>query len=335
LHDRDPANGPGKPGHSDHTAPGRRIARRWRIGYATAMSAAPTGEITGIPPSSRLRTHGRAATGLLLDGHGGAAARRRAAIRDLRDGLAQWRLACSLGWLDIKLRYRGSALGPFWLTLSSAVMVGSMGLIYGTLFGTVLREYLPFLALSLILWQSGIGGLATDACTVFLDAEQTIRSMRMPFTVQVLRCVVRNAIVLAHNLVVPIGVFAIFDSWPGLEAFLALPGLALWVVDGITACFLLGSICARFRDVPPIVGSIMMIAFYITPIVWKPAQLGAHGWWLPLNPFYTLLEVVRAPILGTPLNALLWGSALGYSVLLWLAAWAVFTLARGRLAFWV
>jgi lipopolysaccharide transport system permease protein len=307
------------------------------------MSAIPTGETPGPPPADRspmLSFRSPAAGlfgkgGMLLDASGGAASRRRTAARDLRDGAAQWRLAISLGWLDIRLRYRGSALGPFWLTLSSAVMVGSMGLIYGTLFGAVLSDYLPFLALSIILWQSAIGGLAGEACTVFLDAEQTIRSMRMPFTVQVLRCLVRNAIVLAHNLIVPIGVFAIYDAWPGFEALLALPGAALWVADGIAACFLLGSICARFRDVPPIVGSIMQIAFYITPIVWKPAQLGAHGWWLPLNPFYTLLEVVRAPLLGSFPGVTVWGAALGYSILFWLAAWVLFTRARPRLAFWV
>lgn len=307
-----------------------RIAGDGQIGYATGMSAIPPGEVSALQRVVRQRD-----AGLLLDASGGVAARQRAARRDFGDGAAQWRLACSLGWLDIKLRYRGSALGPFWLTLSSAVMVASMGLIYGTLFGAVLSQYLPFLAISMILWQSGIGGLVSEGCTVFLDAERTIRSMRMPFTVQVLRCVVRNAIVLAHNLVVPVGVFAIFDTWPGIGALLSLPGLALWIVDGIAACFLLGSICARFRDVPPIVGSIMQIGFYITPIVWKPGQLGAHGWWLPLNAFYTVLEVVRAPLLGYAPSATVWGSAFGYSVLLWLAAWLVFTRARPRLAFWV
>ena len=307
------------------------------------MSANPLVDeavLTGQPPVAatgalRARVLGGRPDGLLLDAGGGGLARRKAVARGLREGFRQWRLAVSLGWLDIKLRYRGSALGPFWLTLSSAVMVGSMGLIYSALFSMVLRDYLPFLALSMVLWQSGVGGMTGEACTVFLDAEQTIRAVRMPFTVQVLRCVSRNAFVLAHNLIVPVGVFAIFDSWPGAGALWSLLGLALWTADGIAACFLLGSICARFRDVPPIVGSLMQIAFYVTPIVWKPAQLGRHGWWLPLNPFYALLEVVRAPILSSSLSVELCAAAIGYSLLLWLAAWAIFTLARGRLAFWV
>ena len=320
-------------------APRGRIAVGGRIGYAVAMRANANASQAGIPPGITRGISPGIPPGLLLDARGGAGARRRAVGRDVVDGTVQWKLAFVLGWLDIKLRYRGSVLGPFWLTLSTAVMVGSMGLIYGTLFGMVLRDYLPFLALSMILWTSGISGLTGDACTVFLDAEQIIRSVRMPFTVQVLRCIVRNVIVLAHNLVVVVVVFTIFDTWPGFGALLSLPGLALWLVDAVAACFLLGSICARFRDVPPIVTSIMQIAFYVTPIIWKPAQLGVHAWWLPANPFYCLLEIVRGPILGTSLHAhqaaALWVSALAYSALLWLAAWVVFSRARGRLAFWV
>ena len=303
------------------------------------MRATPTGE------NSRLLIAGAARAGdrpggamgshLSLDATAGLGARSLAVGRDVASGLAQWPLAAALGWLDIKLRYRGSALGPLWLTLSTAVMVGAMGWIYGTLFGVVLHDYLPFLAVSMILWQSGISGVVGEACTVFLDAEPIIRSVRMPFTVQVLRCLMRNVIVLAHNLVVAIVVFAIFDSWPGTGALLSLPGVALWLADGFAACFLFGAICSRYRDVPPIIGSIMQIAFYITPVIWKPEQLGRHGWWLPINPFYCLLEIVRAPILGMTLQPVLWGAALGYSLLLWCAAWVVFARARGRLAFWV
>lgn len=272
---------------------------------------------------------------MLIDARLGRRNRGRAARADLRDGLVLWRLAVVLGWLDIKLRYRGSALGPLWLTLSSAVMVGSMGFLYATLFHIGLHDYLPYLAVSLILWQAGIGGLAGDACNSFIDAETTIRSVRMPFTVQVIRTVVRNVIVLGHNVVVPLVVFAIFGLWPGLRALLCLPGLALWLLDGAAACFLLGAICARFRDVPPIVGSLLQIAYYLTPVIWKPSQLGARGWWLPLNPFDPLLEVVRAPLLGATPSLLIWGAALGYSALLWAAAWQVFVRARPRIAFWV
>ncbi len=262
--------------------------------------------------------------------------RQSAAWRDVVAGAKLWRLALTLGWLDIKLRYRGSILGPFWLTLSTAVMVGALGVVWGALFHTNLREYLPFLGLSLVLWSAGISQLATDSCSTFTQADSAIRSARMPFTVHVLRTLARNVIGLAHNVVVPVGVFAIFDTWPGVAAAWCLPGFVLWLIDGAATCMLLGAFSARFRDIPPIVGSILQIAFYITPIVWKPSQLGnRHHWWVTLNPFNSMLEVVRQPLLGIVPTAHTWLLAIFWSAVLCVVSWALFARARGRLAFWV
>ncbi|MCQ8242109.1 ABC transporter permease [Rhizosaccharibacter radicis] len=293
-------------------------------GARAGGSAAPPAGVAALPRPV-----------LRMDARIGAMGRAAAAWADLRDGTRLWRLALSLGFLDIRLRYRGSLLGPFWLTLSSAVMVASMGAVFSLLFHTSLRGYLPFLSVSIILWQAGIGALAGEACTSFTGAEQTIRSMRMPFTVQVLRTVWRNLLVLAHNIVVPLAVFAIFGAWPGVEAVLSLPGLLLWIVDGMAACFLLGAICARFRDIPPIVGSLLQIAYYVTPVIWNPSQLGAKGWWLPLNPFFPLMEVVRAPLLGHVPSAMIWEAAVGYSLAFCLVSALLFIRARSRIAFWV
>jgi lipopolysaccharide transport system permease protein len=263
------------------------------------------------------------------------ATRNRWAVADLAGGIKLWRLAWALGWLDIRLRYRGSMLGPFWLTISTGVMVGALGLLYSTLFKINLKDYLPFLALSQVLWGF-LAALVSEACTVFTDAEGVIRSVRMPFFVFSLRALIRNAIALAHNIVVIVVVFALFSMWPHLESLMAIPGLLVWAVDALALTLVLGAFCARFRDIQPIVNSVMQIAFFMTPVIWKPDQLGPAGIEkLALNPFYDLLEIVRAPILGTDVNATTWIGALGYSVLLCGASWAFFVRARGRVTFWV
>ena len=264
----------------------------------------------------------------------GAGARQRVAWQDVTDGLAAWRLTVTLGWLDIKLRYRGSVLGPFWLTLSTAIMVLAMGVLYSQLFHMEVQKYLPYLALSLVLWNT-LGGLVTDACTCFTSAESSIRSLRMPFTVHATRAVVRNVFVLLHNVAVIVGVFAWFDVWPGVTAFAALPGVVLWVVDALAACLLLGAFCARFRDVAPIVGSIMQIAFFLTPIIWQPELIADNTQYLVLNPFYPLLALVRDPLLGVVPGLGVWVAAAVWSAVLCLLAWTLFARVRGRLAFWV
>ncbi|MBV8915303.1 MAG: ABC transporter permease [Acetobacteraceae bacterium] len=262
-------------------------------------------------------------------------ARQRLAWRDILESLRLWRLSLTLGWFDIRLRYRGSMLGPFWLTLSTAVMVAALGILYSRLFKMSLVEYLPFVAISLVLWGV-LSTVINEACVCYTQAEGMIRSMRIPHTVHAVRVVVRNLLVLAHNVLVILAVYAYLDVWPGKAVLGAIPGLFVWMLDGLAACLLLGPVGARFRDVPPIVTSVVQIAFFISPVIWKPELLqGRAAELLWLNPFYTLLEILRGPLLGTLPDWRVWLSALVYSAVLWLLAWLMFARVRGRLAFWV
>lgn len=263
-----------------------------------------------------------------------ALARHRLASADLREAIRLYRLCWTLSWLDIKGRYRGSLLGPLWLTLSTAVMVGALGILYSALFHMDLHEYLPFLALSLVLWGF-VQTLVSEACTCFTQEEGMIRSMRMPFFLYAGRIVVRNLLILAHNVIVIAVVFAIFAIWPGWVGLAAIPAMLVWLVDSLAVGVALGAFCARFRDIPPIVGSVMQIAFFVSPIIWKP-ELIEHGRrFLPLNPFFSLLEIVRAPLLGSLPSWHVVIAAAAYSVLVCGLSWTLFVRVRGRLAFWL
>jgi lipopolysaccharide transport system permease protein len=121
-------------------------------------------------------------------------------------------------------------------------------------------------------------------------------------------------------------------------AFAALPGFCLWLIDGLALSLLLGAICARFRDIPQIIGAIMQIAFFITPVMWQANSLRGQQEAQALidyNPFVYMLDIVRAPLLGQPLTMALISTALVISVGLLLLAWIGFARCRGRIAFWV
>src|ERR1700760_2167414 len=117
---------------------------------------------------------------LELRGNPGFAARNRLAVEDVRNGTHLLRLAWKLGWLDIRLRYRGSLLGPLWLTLSTGVMVGALGFLYAHIFQTDIRDYMPYLALSIVLWGL-VNSVVTESCTAFTESEGIVRAVRMPF----------------------------------------------------------------------------------------------------------------------------------------------------------
>ena len=261
-------------------------------------------------------------------------ARSQLALQDVRDASGLWRLCWTLSWLDIKLRYRGSLLGPFWLTLSTALMIAAMGFLYAALFHMDLHEYLPFLALSIVLW-SFIGALVSDACVAFTSSEGMIRSVRMPFALYGGRVVIRNLLVLGHNIIVIVVVDVLLGVVPGATALLAIPAFVLWLVLGLALALLLGALCARFRDIPPIIGSVMQMAFFVSAIIWRPEQLKEQEYLLDFNPFYTLLEIVRGPLLGEVPHLAVYVSAGLFSGLILLATWLMFSRVRGRIAFWV
>ncbi len=256
------------------------------------------------------------------------------ALADLAETARLWRLCWTLGWLDVKLRYRGSVLGPFWLTASTAVMVGAMSFLYTALFHTSVAGYMPFLSLSLVLWNF-MASIVNEGATCFTAAEGMVRSIRLPFGLHAARCIIRNVLVLLHNVVVVVVVFAIFHVWPGDRLIWATPGMALWLLDAVAACLLLGTLGARYRDIPPIIASLMQIFFFISPIIWKPDLIAKGHEWLQLNPFYALIEIVRRPLLGGHAGLHLWHLAAIDSAVLWLAALLLFMRVRSRLAYWI
>jgi lipopolysaccharide transport system permease protein len=256
------------------------------------------------------------------------------ALADLRDGLSQWRLALALARLDLRNRYRGSVLGPLWMSLSTLIMLIGLGLLYGALFKFKLSNYLPHLAVSLIVWQ-WMAGFINDSCATLTSADGVIRQMRLPYTLHALRVAFRNTLVAAHSLpLIPI-VFLIFRQVPGPEALLAIPGLVLIGINMLAGGLLLGMVCARFRDIPPIVANVVQLAFFVSPILWKPELLGDAMVWMAFNPFYALLETVRGPLLEGGGPPLAWLAAIFFTTLHVVLAGFLFARFRSRIAFWV
>lgn len=256
-------------------------------------------------------------------------------LLDVKESLKLWRLACSMAWLDIKLRYKGSLLGPLWMTCTSGIMIATMGLIYGSLFGSDMHLYLPYLSISIILWQNIFSATIVDACQSFLQTDTFIHSLKLPFFLQALRTVIKNIIIFILNIIIPILVFIYYHKWPGITILLSIPGFFIWFLDSLAVCLLLGSICARFRDIPQIINSAIQILYYVTPIMWMPSQIQHFQSLLLLNPIFSIMQTIKAPILGENPSLLVWYSALGYSVILWTAGWFTFIHARNRLAFWI
>jgi ABC-2 type transport system permease protein/lipopolysaccharide transport system permease protein len=257
-----------------------------------------------------------------------------AAWADLVEGMSKSWMWWAMSMQDIKMRYRGSLLGPFWLTLSMIVMIAAIGLIYSRLFHMEIAQYLPFLTVGLVIWNF-VSTVITEGCLTFLSAQHVITQMRMPFSIHAWRTVCRNLIVLAHNVVIVPIVLIVFGVRVGWNIIIIIPALLVLTVNGVWVSILLGMISARYRDVPPIVTSLVQIIFFVTPIFWPPESVGDWAHVLPFNPLFAAVDVIRAPLLGTSPFAYSWAVLLGVTVLGCAGTFVVFVKFRTRIAYWV
>jgi ABC-2 type transport system permease protein len=256
------------------------------------------------------------------------------AVADLRDGIRASNIWLMLGWQEIRHRYRRSMLGPFWLTISAGALIGGMGPLYGKLFGQEISTYFPFLAIGFVLWQL-LSSILIDSGQVFIGAEQFIKQVRLPLTVHVLRMVWKNLIIFAHNLVIVAAVLVFYPPTLHWDLMLAPLGMLAIATNSVWIGIFLGMLSARFRDVPLLVTSLIQVFFFLTPVMWRSEMLGKHQWATNLNPFYHFLEVVRAPLLGVPVNPVSWPMVLGITVCGFAFTMAIFSRFRARIAYWV
>jgi ABC-type polysaccharide/polyol phosphate export permease len=253
---------------------------------------------------------------------------------DFYRGLSNASLWMLLGWSDTRLRYRRSVLGPFWITLSMAVLIVVLGVIYSQIFHTDIRTYLPYLALGFIVWGF-ISSSINESCLAFQESERIIKQVGLPLSVFVFRVVWRNFIVLLHTIILVIPIWLIFRIVPNSFSLLALPGVALVFLNQCWLGVVLAVISARYRDVPPIVTTVLQITIFATPIMWTVSSLGDNSFIAYGNPVYHFIEIVRGPLSGELPSPLSWAVTVTTVVVGTVFAAFFLERKRHRIVYWL
>ena len=258
------------------------------------------------------------------------------ALTDLLGAFTKRHLIFMLGWQDIKQKYRRSKLGPFWLTISMGVMISMIGLIFGQALKQPMDLYLPYLASGIIFWNF-ISSSVNEGSSSFISSSGMIRQLGLPLAIYPSRILWRNVVVLLHNIIILPFVLFIAGKAITFNIFWIIPGFILLVANLFWISLFLGVFCTRFRDMPPIVGSIVQVFFYITPILWMPSSVGARvsNLIVQTNPIYYLLDLVRSPILGNVPQMMSWSVALGLFMVGSFVTLLVYGTYRKRIAYWI
>jgi len=258
------------------------------------------------------------------------------AWQDLGLGLARWEVFARLGWFEVKRRYRRTIIGPLWGTLNLAVFILALGFVGGGILRKGISGYLPYLSVGMIMWVF-ISTVMNESCSLFIASQNLFRQMQLSYSSLAFALVWRNLIVFFHNIVAYL-LFAIlfaphlFTVW----APLAIVGLAINVVNAVWVAMLLGMICLRFRDLQQLTTTFVQIAMFISPVFWTPDSLQGlrRLLFVELNPFYSLIEVVRRPLLGSVPGIEVYAMACFVTIVGCSVTFFFFSRFRKRIAYW-
>jgi len=271
------------------------------------------------------------ATHMLRTGRRGVLFEFQMAFQDLVNSVHRLDLAWSLASHDVVSRYRGSILGPFWITLSMASMVLGIGLIYGALFGIDTHEFLPLVALGIVFFGAA-SSMITEGCQTYVSAASMLSQTNLPMFTFVWRTVLRNLISLAHHLFIVIAVLLYFGYWRKMDLAGGLVGILFLVANAGWMSMLAGLTSARYRDIPQVVTSVMQFAIFITPVFWPAGRLnGAKHVVLTFNPFFHMLEAVRAPLMGAPIAPHTYAFLALMALVGWGLTFSLFAVTRRRI----
>jgi ABC-type polysaccharide/polyol phosphate export permease len=257
--------------------------------------------------------------------------------QDLIEGLAKWQLWGRFGWLDIKRRYRRTIIGPFWTSVTLFVFVMVIGAVGSGLLSKQTGEYLPFLVSGMVVWTL-LSSIITESSNVFIAGAPLMRQMKIEFSLMVYALLWRNVITFFHNMLVYVIIMAVWA--PGKFSpliILAVPGIALLLVNGAWIAILLGMLTARFRDFQLLVQTIVQVAMFVTPLFWPADSL--HGTrrllFVGINPLYYLLSIAREPLLGAVPGVTLYFGVLVITLVGWSLTYLCFRRFRRRITYWL
>ena len=200
---------------------------------------------------------------------------------------------------DLQARYRRSLLGVLWAIITPLALSIIIGTVYAMLFNQDIKVTIPILFAGLNPWTF-ITASAEGGNTAFINAEGYLKQLSVNPQIFPLRTVCIGFINLLYSMMAFYVLYLVLQPQAfGAEMLMVVPGLLIMFVF----CWGFAQIASvanlYIRDYQPLQSLALQAFFYITPIIYRPAQLGEQlAFIYQFNPFYYVLEVVKQPLLG-------------------------------------
>lgn len=194
---------------------------------------------------------------------------------------------------DIGGKYKHSFLGILWSFINPLLQITVYAFVFQIILRSNIENYAVYLCCGLIPWQFFSSVVLRGAATM-VDNGNIIKKVYFPREILPLSLVSSEGVNFLISTIIILG-FVIF-SGIGLSVYVFWYFLifAIQYIVSIGVALIVSSVTVYFRDLQHILGILMQLFFYATPIVYSIDSVpGNFKWLVKLNPMSYIIEGYR------------------------------------------
>lgn len=191
-------------------------------------------------------------------------------------------LLLSLTTSDIRIKYKGSALGFFWSMLSPTLTLATYFLVFSVFLKNGIPNFVIYLFSGLVVWNMYMNSV-NAATGVIVERSGLVKKVSFPREILALSNVGAAVVYFFSQILVLVAFLIIFQHQPawGYLWLLPISFLALYFFTASVAMVMSG-INVYMRDMKHLIEVILMLWFWMTPVVYSyqnslAGSLHRHG----------------------------------------------------------
>lgn len=217
-----------------------------------------------------------------------------------------------------------------------AITISLMSIIWSQIFGLDWRTYLPYIIFGMVTWM-WISSYVTQAPDIY-SGEFVGLLKAKPISPVLLACrfVIRGFIMYIHYVPIFLVTMFITSSAPSISSLFFIPfGIIFILLNAVFITIYLGIMGARFRDIPPLITAVMAPMMLMTPVLWRPSDLGSWEIIAYVNPFTHFISIIRSPMIGESVQMTTIYFIIIFTIINGLISIFVWNKFRYKLVFWI
>ena len=197
---------------------------------------------------------------------------------------------------ELTVRYKRSTIGLLWTMLQPLLTMAVLHLVFSSVFRFDLANYPVYVLAGLLFWNFFSQSILASMNSLRGNAG-LLKKLPVPHAVFPVATVAAGVINLLLALV-PLLALLVATGHPLTPALLFLPvSIAIATLFTLGAGLLLSPLAVFFYDVVEVIGVLMTLAMYLTPVIYPMAILPERfRWFVRFNPLRSILEIFRDPI---------------------------------------